>query len=71
MGADPNHLDGRGWSALHYGAASFVPSEIVPILLEAGADPSLTNTQGERAVDLLHFDTSDALIKLLTPPERD
>lgn len=61
-GADPNLPDKHGWTPLHYAAehSAFTsrnskilnPSKNISILLEAGADASITNGAGETAFDL-------------------
>ena len=50
-GADVNARDARGWTALMY-AAKEGRSQIIELLMKAGADPSLKGPKGETPVDL-------------------
>jgi ankyrin repeat protein len=50
-GADPDHQDNTGNSALHY-AAMRGTNEAIPILIEYGADLKLQNNKGQTALDV-------------------
>jgi ankyrin repeat protein len=50
-GAVVNAVDERGWSPLMH-AATKNEFEAIEVLLKAGADPSLTNSDGLTALDL-------------------
>jgi ankyrin repeat protein len=47
-GADPNRRDPQGWTALHYAYSRGASPDIKRRLVEAGADASLTDSQGRR-----------------------
>lgn len=51
QGASPNVADDRGWTALHQ-AASRGNERVVRALLDAGADRTMKDKQGNRPVDL-------------------
>jgi len=51
IGADPNAVDGKGWTPLM--SAAWVASiEVVTVLIEAGAHVQATNWDGLTAADL-------------------
>ena len=50
-GADPNVVDGYGWSPLHLAVPRSGP-EVVSALLEAGADPNVQSVDGLTALHL-------------------
>jgi ankyrin repeat protein len=66
-GAYVNH---PGWTALHYACshnkAGYSTLEVVQHLLEAGADPRLTNEQGLSASDFASKAGKSDVVKLLT-----
>lgn len=52
-GANVNHLDGHGFSPLHWAAnVYFGDTAMVELLLRLGADPTLRNKEGQTPVDL-------------------
>jgi ankyrin repeat protein len=72
-GADINHADAIGWTALHHAAWCAQPA-IVAFLLERGARSDLIDREGKTALDLAHGrtyndyrDMSDSS----NPPEAD
>lgn len=66
-GADVNGQGEGGFTALHAAAANG-DEELVQLLLERGADPSLLTAQGKRPADLVQ---SEALRTLLPQSEGD
>ncbi|XP_038600088.1 ankyrin repeat domain-containing protein 22 [Tachyglossus aculeatus] len=52
-GADVNTMDYAGCTALHY-ACEMKNQNIVPLLLDAHADPLLKNKKGESPLDIAH-----------------
>jgi len=51
-GADVNATDPAGWSALMHAARHSEDAEVVQLLLFAGADPTITGSEGETAASL-------------------
>ena len=71
-GADPNHQGGKKqWSPMHY-AAIRSRLDALEIMLEFGADPSLKDTQGSTALDLVNhrYDEVMAELNRLTPVKK-
>ncbi len=46
-GADPNHIDTGNWRTALISAAAFSDTALTRVLLQAGADPDLTNEVGD------------------------
>jgi ankyrin repeat protein len=65
LGAQPDVVDNRGWSALMI-AAERGHVEIAALLLERGADPTIAGRDGRRAADL----TSDEALRASLLPAR-
>lgn len=53
-GADVNSQDSRGWGALHNSCTKLCSKsvELIEFLLESGADPMQTNSDGQRPIDI-------------------
>lgn len=65
LGAQPDAVDNRGWSALMI-AAERGHAEVVAFLLERGADPTIAGKDGRRAADL----ASDEALRTRLLPAR-
>jgi len=63
---NPNIQDHAGDTALH-DAARFGHVDVVQILLEAGADPSIKNNQGKDPLTLAELANKEDVIKILRP----
>lgn len=66
-GANPDALSEARWTPLMYAARNLEHPEVITVLLAAGADPSLVNTDGQtaKAIALAH-DHIEAVAKLET-----
>lgn len=69
-GANTNEKDNLGNEALHYAARKRHSSKIVKLLLEAGADPSVENLNGETPTNIAlktegNYESATILIKEL------
>jgi ankyrin repeat protein len=64
-GAMVNDADSRRWTALHNACATYHPNALplINALLEAGADPTLTNSDGMRPIDLTQDNPIRAVLK--------
>ena len=51
-GADPNHREENGWTALHWAAARQQNPEVITALAEAGANPNGEAGDGETPLRL-------------------
>ena len=71
-GADPNTVTDAKWTALMYAARNVAHPEVVSVLLGAGADPTLKNSDGQTAKDIAlahnHVDAVAMLEAALAPP---
>jgi hypothetical protein len=52
LGADPNHADSRGATALHYAVRQYAEPEAIALLLRHGASPELRTKRGSTPLDL-------------------
>ena len=57
-GADPNHAEPRGTTAIYWAALN-CDVEKTEMLLEHRADPNKTNDQGKKAFDVAHMTNPD------------
>jgi ankyrin repeat protein len=68
QGADANAVDYRGWTPLMY-AILFKPNaDLVEILLDRGADATIRNNDGKKALDLVGRNKHTAALKALLEP---
>lgn len=63
-GADPNAVDGYGWSALHF-AIPLGGSDVVSVLLAARADPNAPTVDGLTALHLAARQAGPAVVSAL------
>ena len=69
-GADPNVVDGYGWSALHF-AIPLADSGVVAVLLAAGADPDALTVDGVTTLHLASRQASSAVVSELVEAGAD
>jgi ankyrin repeat protein len=63
-GVDPNSLDSRGETALHW-AAFRGPVGIITLLLNNGVDPHIESANGETALDIARESQNKDAVKRL------
>ena len=66
-GAELNHVENDGWSALHFATAEG-HYEIVELLLHLGIDPNIRNNADKSALDMAQDEEGYEDIALLLEP---
>ena len=70
LGADPNHRDSRGMTALHYMLKKNSDPAHFAMLFAHGARADIANAEGERALELLARKKAPAFRKLVAQLEK-
>lgn len=69
-GANVNHADHEGNTALHFAVAKRFPLRQIATLLDFGADPRLHNRQGQSSIALAQSLSRTRLVRLLNDKSR-
>ncbi len=65
LGANPNHRDRQGRSALHCAVEAHWPEDALQVLLQAGSDPSIDDGRGQTPLDLARDQYDEQAVALL------
>ncbi len=68
QGANVNAVDNRGWTPLMYAISVKRNVDLVEILLKRGADATIRNNDGKKALDLVGRNKHTAALKALLEP---
>ncbi len=68
QGANVNAVDNRGWTPLMYAISVKGNVDLVEILLKRGADATIRNNDGKKALDLVGRNKHTAALKALLEP---